>query len=122
MNSPTAPVISVRRWSPNLAFISSNADLDFASAPGFDFLTGNLDDVNGALNLDFGSGRHKLMVSDEGTSVGDSAAGDGTPVVITDTVGNVPGGAAGAAPQDRPDDLLQYYGHRDSVRGHGAGR
>jgi len=25
--------------------------------------------VNGALNLDFGSGRHKLMISDEGTSV-----------------------------------------------------
>ncbi len=76
------------------AFVSSNADLDFNTAPGFDFLTGNLGDVNGALNLDFGSGRHKLMISDEGTSVGDSLTGDGTPVVITDTVGNVPGGAA----------------------------
>jgi len=59
-------------------FVSSNADLDFDSAPGFDFLTGNLDDVNGALNLDVGAGRHRLLVSDEGTTVGD---GD---VLITD--------------------------------------
>ncbi|MDX1384061.1 MAG: hypothetical protein R3190_10490, partial [Thermoanaerobaculia bacterium] len=68
-------------------FVSSNADLDFDSAPGFDFLSGHLHDVNGALNLDVGSGRHRLMISDEASEVGDAAAGvdvDGTPVIITD--------------------------------------
>ena len=53
-------------------YISSDADLDFASIVGFDFLTGNLDDVNGALNLDFGNGQHKLMISDEAATVGDA--------------------------------------------------
>ena len=52
-------------------FIASNADLDFHSAAGFDFLTGDLDDVLGALNLDTGDGRHRLMVSDEAASAGD---------------------------------------------------
>ncbi len=65
-------------------FIASNADLDFASAPGFDFLTGGLDDVNGALNLDFGDGRHALMISDEANTTGRTVA-------ITDTL---PGDAA----------------------------
>ena len=74
-------------------YVSSNADLDFHTAPGFDFLTGNLDDVNGALNLDLGTGRQRLLISDESSTVGDSASvgGDGTPVVITDTA---PGDAA----------------------------
>jgi Ca2+-binding RTX toxin-like protein len=53
------------------AFVSSNADLDFQSVRGFDFLTGNLDDVRGALNLDFGTGTHGLMISDEASTVGD---------------------------------------------------
>ena len=78
-------------------FVSSNADLDAFSAMaygGFDFLTGNLDDVNGSLNLDLGSGRHQLMISDEGTPVGDSIGGDGTPIKITDTIVNVPDTAA----------------------------
>jgi Ca2+-binding RTX toxin-like protein len=59
-------------------FVSSNADLDFDSKEGFEFLTGDLDDVNGALNLDVGTGRHKLMISDEAATVGDSN------VMITD--------------------------------------
>lgn len=80
-------------------FISSNADLDFGSATAtFDFLTGNLDDVNGALNLDFGDGRHRLMVSDEGTAIGDNddkldPSSDGTSIVITEIAGSVPGTA-----------------------------
>ncbi|MEX2149864.1 MAG: LEPR-XLL domain-containing protein [Steroidobacteraceae bacterium] len=53
-------------------FIASNADLDFQSAVGFEFLTGNLDEVHGALNLDTGMGRHKLMISDEAATAGDS--------------------------------------------------
>lgn len=76
-------------------FTSSNADLDFGSATAtFDFLTGNLDDVNGALNLDFGDGRHRLMISDEGTSVGDNDdkiddkdnTSDDTAIVITEAL------------------------------------
>ena len=54
-------------------FVSSTADLDHASAPGFDFLTGNLDDVNGALNIDLGTGRHRLFISDEAAEVADTA-------------------------------------------------
>jgi hypothetical protein len=78
-------------------FVSSNADLDAFSAMafrGFDFLTGNLDDVNGSLNLDLGSGRHQLMISDEGTSIGDDIGGDGTAINITDTLSKVPDTAA----------------------------
>ena len=37
-----------------------------------DFLTGNLDDVRGALNLDLGTGRHRLFISDEAASLGDA--------------------------------------------------
>src|SRR4029077_14455967 len=36
-----------------------------------DFLTGNLDDVRGALNIDFGKGRQKLFMSDEASSHAD---------------------------------------------------
>ena len=67
-------------------FISSNADLDHdtifttdGNADAFDFLTGNLDDLRGDLNLDFGTGRHGLMISDEAATVGDDS------IVITDT-------------------------------------
>jgi hypothetical protein len=66
-------------------FVSSNADLDRntiymtdGNADPFDFLTGNLDDISGDLNLDFGDGRHGLMISDEEATVGDDD------VVITD--------------------------------------
>jgi Ca2+-binding RTX toxin-like protein len=52
-------------------FVSSNADLDGASWANVDFLTGNVDDVRGALNLDLGAGRHRLFVSDESATVGD---------------------------------------------------
>jgi hypothetical protein len=75
-----------------LVYISSNADLDSASAGGFGFLTGDLDDVNGALNLDVGPGRHGLMISDEATVIGDSATGtnvDGTDVVVTDNPNSI---------------------------------
>lgn len=53
-------------------FIASNADLDSHSVAGFEFLTGNLDDVLGAINLDTGLGRHRLMISDEAATAGDS--------------------------------------------------
>ena len=66
-------------------FVSSDADLDRdtifetdGSADPFDFLAGNLDDLLGDLNIDFGDGRHGLMVSDEAAAEGDDN------VVITD--------------------------------------
>ena len=49
-------------------FISSNTDQDLSSWQNIDFLTGNLDDVRGALNIDLGSGRHEMFVSDEASS------------------------------------------------------
>ncbi|BAN68243.1 DUF4347 domain-containing protein [endosymbiont of unidentified scaly snail isolate Monju] len=39
-----------------------------------DFLRGDLDAVAGNLDIDFGAGRHKLMVSDEATTVSDTGA------------------------------------------------
>ncbi|MFN2611440.1 MAG: hypothetical protein ABR507_11310 [Actinomycetota bacterium] len=49
-------------------FMSSNAELDQNTWAGFDFLTGNLDDFRGALNVDLGLGRHRLLMSDEASS------------------------------------------------------
>jgi Ca2+-binding RTX toxin-like protein len=68
-------------------FVSSNADLGHNTWDGFDFLTGDVDDVNGALNLDLGTGRHRLFISDEATDVGDAAPNDntdGSPIIISD--------------------------------------
>ena len=39
-----------------------------------DYLRGNLDQLHGALNLDAGTGRHLLMISDESALVGDDVA------------------------------------------------
>ncbi|MDH4157891.1 MAG: matrixin family metalloprotease [candidate division Zixibacteria bacterium] len=66
-------------------FISSNADLDLhtdkttAGQPDvFEFLTGDLDDIMGNLNIDVGEGCHRLLISDEVATVGDPD------VIITD--------------------------------------
>jgi len=76
-------------------FVSSNADLDVhtdrttAGQPDvFEFLTGTLDLVSGNLNIDAGAGRHRLLVSDEAATAGDSR------VTISDIVG-APSGAGG---------------------------
>jgi Ca2+-binding RTX toxin-like protein len=56
-------------------YISSNADLDGLGGDywrSFDFLTGNLDDVRGALNIDLGAGRHRLFMSDEASTHNDN--------------------------------------------------
>ncbi|MDX6472952.1 MAG: hypothetical protein QOK22_1768, partial [Gaiellaceae bacterium] len=54
-------------------YVSSNADLDHVSSAGFQFLTGNLDDVRGALNVDFGLGTgQRFFLSDEASSHADS--------------------------------------------------
>ena len=58
-------------------YLSSNANLDGGGTPtwhGADFLTGNLDDFQGALNIDLGTGRHRLFLSDEGSTNADSWA------------------------------------------------
>ena len=55
-------------------YLSSNANLDQSSWNGFDFLTGNLDDFRGALNIDLGAGRQRLFISDEGSTHPDTYA------------------------------------------------
>ena len=59
-------------------YMSSDANLDQSSWNGFDFLTGNLDDFRGALNVDFGNGRQRLFISDEASTHSDN-------YTITDT-------------------------------------
>jgi Ca2+-binding RTX toxin-like protein len=49
--------------------VSSAAGLPFGARP--DLLRGTLDDIRGVLNLDVGSGRHRLLISDQDTMVGD---------------------------------------------------
>ena len=50
----------------------------------FQFLTGNLDDFRGALNLDLGLGRHRLFISDEASTHADDYA-------ITGSIGDARG-------------------------------
>ncbi len=63
-------------------FIASDADLDAIlraqdldsdNAPDFDFLSGDLDRVIGDLTVNAGSGRHRLMISDEAATTGDGS-------------------------------------------------
>ena len=61
-------------------YVSSGAAYGQADRP--DYLYGNLDQILGALNIDAGSGRHQLMISDEAALVGD------TDVRITDAPGS----------------------------------
>ena len=60
--------------------MSSGAAYGQADHP--DYLYGNLDQILGALNIDAGSGRHQLMISDEAALVGDND------VRITDAPGS----------------------------------
>ena len=57
-------------------YVSSTADVGLTGRP--QFLAGDLDAVEGTLNLDLGTGRHTLLISDEGTNVPD------TDVLVTD--------------------------------------
>jgi Ca2+-binding RTX toxin-like protein len=50
-------------------YVSSQAA--YGLDTGTDYLRGNLDAVRGALNIDAGSGRHLLMISDESALAGD---------------------------------------------------
>ena len=59
-------------------YLSSLASETLASALTTDFLTGDLDDIRGNLNLHAGDGRHLLFISDEAAVIGDAN------VVITD--------------------------------------
>jgi Ca2+-binding RTX toxin-like protein len=53
-------------------YVSSQADYGLAEPEDRpDYLRGHLDDVRGTLNLDAGSGRHLLMISDEAALLGD---------------------------------------------------
>ena len=60
----TLPVTNVSLNGGNeRVYVSHLADVGIDGKP--DYLRGHLDDVDGALNLDFGAGRHTLMISDE---------------------------------------------------------
>ena len=61
-------------------YVSSGAHYGQGDHP--DYLYGDLDQVLGALNIDAGTGRHQLMISDEAALVGDSD------VRITDAPGS----------------------------------
>ena len=68
----TRPVTNVSfGLGDDRVYISSRADVGLAQKP--QFLAGDLDDVLGTLNLDLGSGRHTLLVSDEASSRPDTA-------------------------------------------------
>ena len=75
-------------------FISSDANLDHAtidSGDRFDFLTGNLDGIQGNLNLNAGIGTHQLLISDESATAGDDGVyitDTGVAATGTDTFGN----------------------------------
>ena len=51
-------------------YVSHLADVGLDERP--DYLRGHLDRLDGALNLDFGAGRHTLMISDEMATAGDA--------------------------------------------------
>ncbi|MHB1244660.1 MAG: hypothetical protein ACYC1P_14865, partial [Gaiellaceae bacterium] len=53
-------------------FVSSEANIGLGDATPL-FLGGNLDDLDGTLNLSVGSGRHVLLISDESATAGDGA-------------------------------------------------
>ncbi len=66
----TRPVTNVSLGEgDDRVYISSKADVALSGKP--EFLAGDLDDVAGTLNLDLGTGRHTLLISDEGSGVGD---------------------------------------------------
>jgi len=80
-------------------YVSSAANVGRDDYP--DFLRGDLDDIAGMLNLDAGSGRNLLMISDEASVNGDN-------VVITDTEADAlakddQANRAGALRPDSPD-------------------
>jgi Ca2+-binding RTX toxin-like protein len=54
-------------------FVASGAEADLATAAAVDLLPGHLDDLLGALNIDAGTGRHALAISDEAATTGDGA-------------------------------------------------
>src|SRR5205807_1316159 len=81
-------------------YVSSDAWLDARTQYGYDgqfntrddvdLLSGNLDGIQGALNLDAGVGHNRLMISDEAATVGDNN------VRISDTPPATLGGLAGS--------------------------
>ena len=73
----TRPVTNVSFGAgDDRVYVSSKAAVGLAEKP--QFLAGDLDLVQGTLNLDLGTGRHTLLVSDEDSPVGD------TSVLLTD--------------------------------------
>jgi len=69
-------------------YVSSAADIDVGTST--DFLRGHLDNITGPLNIDAGTGRHLLMVSDEAATAGDGSPGDPVRVTGAQVVGLAP--------------------------------
>ena len=67
-----------RRQRPGVRLLERRPRPDglHAGRRRFEFLTGDLDDVPGNLNLDLGAGRHRLLISDEAATVGDTNVRD----------------------------------------------
>ncbi|NMM32989.1 MAG: calcium-binding protein, partial [Phycicoccus sp.] len=81
----TLPVTNVSFGAgDDRVYISSRADVGLSAEP--EFLAGDLDLIAGTLNLDLGSGRHILLLSDEGAGAGDGSTAQ--PVLITDDASN----------------------------------
>ena len=73
----TLPVTNIAFGNGNdRAYVSSQANVGVTDKP--QFLAGTLDLIQGTLNLAFGAGRNTLLISDEGTAIGDPS------VLITD--------------------------------------
>ena len=69
----TRPVTNVSFGAgDDRVYVSSKAAVGLAEKPHF--LAGDLDLVQGTLNLDLGTGRHTLLVSDEDSPIGDTSA------------------------------------------------
>ena len=69
-SAPATTASTSRRWPPS------------ASTGSPQYLAGDLDDIDGTLNLDAGTGTNTLLISDEGNTTGKGTAA--TPVLVTD--------------------------------------
>ncbi len=76
----TAATNLMTRGGDDRIYVSSEANLDLDTAT--DFLRGHLDRITGALNIDAGTGRNLLMISDEANPVASGTAE--APARITD--------------------------------------
>ncbi|MFA5123537.1 beta strand repeat-containing protein [Zavarzinia sp.] len=85
----TTATTSIDTGAGDDALYVSSAANAAVGAP-VDFLTGNLRDISGALNIDAGTGQNRLLISGEAGTL------DNGDIVLTDQVGTVAGAPASA--------------------------